>query len=160
MTSRHRAVGDEKAAAPDRGELGINCGWAKKVRGVSAFIGSPIQDPLAYDYICGYLVIMNQTATTARALAALGHEARLNVYRLLVRAGEEGLIIGDIAEHTGIPLSTLAHHLRQLVSAGLVIQEKRGREVVNRVDYEVMNRALRFLTDECCQGVTLKEDAA
>ncbi|MEM7768863.1 MAG: metalloregulator ArsR/SmtB family transcription factor [Pseudomonadota bacterium] len=103
---------------------------------------------------------MDQTAPTARALAALGHEARLGVYRLLVRAGDDGLIVGDIASHTGLPLSTLAHHLRQLVSAGLVVQEKRGREVVNRADYTAMNRALRFLTEECCQGVALREDAA
>ena len=83
---------------------------------------------------------MNQTAVTARALSALGHEARLRVYRLLVRAGEDGLIIGDIASHTGLPLSTLAHHLRQLISAGLIVQEKRGREVVNRADYVVLQK--------------------
>lgn len=103
---------------------------------------------------------MEQTAATARALAALGHEARLDVYRLLVRAGEEGLIVGDIASHIGLPPSTLAHHLRHLVSSGLVMQEKRGREVVSRVDFAVMGRTLRFLTEECCQGVVLKEDAA
>ncbi|SFS16387.1 ArsR/SmtB family transcription factor [Yoonia litorea] len=103
---------------------------------------------------------MNQTAATARALAALGHEARLDVYRLLVRAGENGLIIGDIANHTGLPLSTLAHHLRQLVSAGLIVQEKQGRQVINRIDFAVMNRTLRFLTEECCNGVSLREDAA
>ena len=104
---------------------------------------------------------MDRTAATARALAALGHEARLSVYRLLVRAGQEGLIVGDIAGHTGLPLSTLAHHLRQLVAAGLVVQERRGREVVNRADFAAMNRTLAFLTDECCTGVTLvREDAA
>lgn len=104
---------------------------------------------------------MTETAITAQALAALGHEARLTVYRLLVRAGEPGLIIGDIARHTGLPLSTLGHHLRALVSAGLVTQERRGREVVNRADYAAMDRTLRFLTEECCQGVRLvREDAA
>lgn len=100
-------------------------------------------------------------ARTARALAALGHEARLDVYRLLVRAGGEGLIVGDIAAHARLPLSTLAHHLRALVSAGLVVQERRGRAVVNRADFAVMNAALAFLTAECCQGVALdREDAA
>ncbi|QBF32121.1 helix-turn-helix transcriptional regulator [Thalassococcus sp. S3] len=104
---------------------------------------------------------MDQTASTSRALAALGHEARLSIYRLLVRAGADGLIVGDIADHTGLPLSTLAHHLRQLVSAGLVVQEKRGREVVNRADYDAMNRTLRFLTEECCKGVAvIREDVA
>ena len=104
---------------------------------------------------------LTASATTARALAALGHEARLDVYRLLVRAGEKGLIVGDIATHTKLPLSTLAHHLRTLVIAGLVTQERRGREVVNRADFSAMNAALAFLTDECCQGVALvREDAA
>jgi DNA-binding transcriptional ArsR family regulator len=104
---------------------------------------------------------MNKTAVTARALAALGHEARLNVYRLLVRSGEDGMIVGDIADHTKLPLSTLAHHLRALVSAGLVVQERRGREVVNRADFAAMSAALSFLTAECCQGVAIiREDAA
>ncbi len=103
---------------------------------------------------------MDRTAKTAQALAALGHEARLSVYRLLVQAGARGLIVGDIARHTGLPPSTLAHHLRQLVAAGLVIQEKSGREVINRVDYAAMNKALSFLTDECCQGVSLIHEGA
>ena len=103
---------------------------------------------------------MNESAKTAHALAALGHEARLDVYRLLVRAGEDGLIVGDIAAHTKMTLSTLAHHLRTLVLAGLVTQERRGREVINRPDFIGMNAALSFLTAECCQGVELfQEDA-
>jgi DNA-binding transcriptional ArsR family regulator len=104
---------------------------------------------------------MNTAADTARALAALGHEARLDIFRLLVRAGRDGLIVGDVAGHTRLPASTLAHHLRTLVSAGLVTQERRGREVVNRADFAAMNAALSFLTAECCQGVALvREDAA
>ena len=99
-------------------------------------------------------------ATVARALAALGHEARLAIYRLLVRAGEEGLNVGQIAQHLGMPASTLAHHLSTLVSAGLVIQERQGREVVNRADYEAMRRTVGFLTDKCCAGVTLSEEDA
>lgn len=103
----------------------------------------------------------DQTAITARALAALGHAARLDIYRLLVRAGAEGLIVGDLATHTALPASTLAHHLRTLVTAGLIVQERRGREVVNRADYGVMTRTLAFLTDECCKGVSiLREEAA
>ena len=100
------------------------------------------------------------TAGVARALAALGHEARLDVYRLLVRSGHEGLIVGDIADHTGLPLSTLAHHLRALVTAGLVRQEKRGREVVNRADFDAMDATLSFLTEECCTGVSIRRDKA
>lgn len=106
------------------------------------------------------------TATTssaiARSLAALGHEARLSIFRLLVRAGEEGLLVGEIGQHLKMAPSTLAHHLRALVDAGLVLQEKRGREVVNRVDFEAMRRTLGYLTSECCAGVAraTAEDAA
>lgn len=105
------------------------------------------------------------TATTsrtiARSLAALGHEARLSIFRLLIRAGDDGLLVGEIGQHLKIAPSTLAHHLRALVDAGLVMQEKRGREVVNRVDFDAMRRTLGYLTSECCAGVTLTtEDAA
>ncbi|MCK0096208.1 metalloregulator ArsR/SmtB family transcription factor [Yoonia sp. F2084L] len=103
---------------------------------------------------------MTDLTFTARALAALGHEARLKVFRLLVRSGDEGLIIGDIADHTGMPLSTLAHHLRALVSAGLVTQERRGRETLNRPDFATVNAALSFLTAECCQGVAIVRKGA
>jgi ArsR family transcriptional regulator, arsenate/arsenite/antimonite-responsive transcriptional repressor len=113
---------------------------------------------------------MTQTATpaalphalAARALAALGHDARLAIYRLLVRAGDGGLKVGEIGAHLEMPASTLAHHLSTLVSAGLVIQERQGREVVNRADYDAMRRTVDFLTDKCCTGVSLaaKDDAA
>lgn len=96
----------------------------------------------------------------ANALASLGHEARLGVYRLLVRAGDEGLSVGEIAEQLDLPASTLAHHLRTLVNAGLVVQEKHGREVFSRPDFDAMNRALDFLTAECCSGVERKQTAA
>jgi ArsR family transcriptional regulator, arsenate/arsenite/antimonite-responsive transcriptional repressor len=77
------------------------------------------------------------------------------VYRLLVRAGRGGLNVGEIGAHLDMPPSTLAHHLRALVDAGLVVQERRGREVVNRADYEAMQRTVSFLTSECCAGVRL-----
>ena len=102
---------------------------------------------------------MSITSPKARALAALGHDARLSIYRLLVKAGDEGLRVGEIAEHLGLAPSTLAHHLKALVDAGLVVQEKRGREVVNMADYRAMNELVQFLTNECCTGVTLKSRA-
>lgn len=99
---------------------------------------------------------------TARALAALGHDARLSIFRLLVKAGDNGLRISDIGEHLGLAPSTLSHHLSSLVDAGLVLQDKQGREVFNRVDYPAMHRVVGFLTSECCSGVTVltAEDAA
>lgn len=98
--------------------------------------------------------------TVAPALAALGHEARLSVYRLLVRAGHDGLNVGEISAQLKIPASTLAHHLRALVLSGIVVQEKRGREVFNRPDFDAMQEIMSFLTAECCSGVRLQIDAA
>ncbi|WP_294620086.1 helix-turn-helix transcriptional regulator [uncultured Roseovarius sp.] len=103
---------------------------------------------------------MSTTSPNARALAALGHDARLSIFRLLVKAGDDGLRISDIGAHLGIAPSTLAHHLSTLVEAGLVKQDKRGREVVNRVDYPAMHRVVDFLTSECCVGVTVKTPEA
>jgi ArsR family transcriptional regulator, arsenate/arsenite/antimonite-responsive transcriptional repressor len=105
---------------------------------------------------------MTTTSPHARALAALGHDARLAIFRLLVKAGDEGLRVGEIGQHLELAPSTLAHHLSTLVDAGLVEQDKQGREVFNRVDYPAMRRVLDFLTSECCAGVTIRasEDAA
>ncbi|MDR9394955.1 ArsR/SmtB family transcription factor [Roseovarius sp. SYSU LYC5161] len=105
---------------------------------------------------------MSINSRPARALAALGHDARLSIFRLLVKAGEEGLRVGEIGAHLGLAPSTLAHHLSTLVDAGLVVQEKQGREVLNRVDFAAMHQVLSFLTAECCSGVSLapSEDAA
>ena len=83
---------------------------------------------------------MDTNQDIARSLAALGHSTRLAIYRLLVRAGDDGLNVGDIGAHLGMPASTLAHHLGTLVDAGLILQERRGREIVNRVDYDAMQR--------------------
>lgn len=105
---------------------------------------------------------MNINNVNARALAALGHEARLSIFRLLVQAGIDGLRVSDIGEHLGLAPSTLAHHLSALVDAGLVLQDKQGREVYNRVDFPEMHRLVGFLTAECCIGVTVRsiKDAA
>ena len=98
---------------------------------------------------------MTTNVSIARALAALGHEVRLSIYRLLVRAGHDGVTVGQVAAHLDIPPSTLAHHLTALVDAGLVTQERRGREVINRADFAAMEETLSFLTAECCSGVRL-----
>ena len=103
---------------------------------------------------------MSLLTPTARSLAALGHDARLGVFRLLVRAGNDGLTVGEIGQHMEMAASTLAHHLRALVDAGLVLQTKHGREIRNHVDYDQMRRTVDFLTSECCTGVKLVQTAA
>ncbi|MEL6289906.1 MAG: helix-turn-helix domain-containing protein [Pseudomonadota bacterium] len=89
----------------------------------------------------------------AAGFAAIGSEARMLVLRSLVRAGETGRTVGEVQSATGIPASTLAHHLRFLTAAGLVIQERRGRSTINRAAYAHLNALAIFILDECCSEV-------
>ncbi|MEM8651573.1 MAG: helix-turn-helix domain-containing protein, partial [Pseudomonadota bacterium] len=73
-----------------------------------------------------------------------------DVLRSLVKAGDNGLLVGDIQERTGIPASTLAHHLKFLTSAGLIVQEKNGRSIINRANYSHLQELAAFILEECC----------
>lgn len=98
-------------------------------------------------------------AQAADGYAALGNRARLRLLRLLVRAGGDGLKVGEVGHHMRMPASTLAHHLSALVRAGLVIQEKRGREVICTAHYATIKGAAAYLTEACCAGVESGEEA-
>ena len=91
--------------------------------------------------------------TAIAALAALAHETRLDVFRLLVRAGEDGLPAGAVAEELGIPAATLSFHLKELKGAGLIRCERDGRSRIYSPDFGAMNRLLGFLTENCCSGI-------
>lgn len=86
----------------------------------------------------------------ARQLEALGNPTRLRIYRSLVRAGGDGLPVGRLQERLAIPGSTLSHHLRQLVAAGLITQERVATTLICRADYAAMRAVIGFLADECC----------
>ncbi len=86
----------------------------------------------------------------AAGFAALGAPARLRIVQELVRRGHEGLSVGQIRQRTAIPASTLAHHLGFLNEAGLIVQEKRGRVVLNRAAYAHLEELAGFLLNECC----------
>jgi len=86
----------------------------------------------------------------AQGFAAAGSEPRLEVLLTLVRAGYDGLSVGDIQERMAIPPSTLAHHLRFLAAAGLIVQEKQGRTVINRANFDHIEALAGFLLRECC----------
>ncbi len=87
----------------------------------------------------------------ASAFAALGSEQRLGVLKTLVRAGPAGLSMGELGARTGVGGSTLTHHLKILVGAGLVTQEKRGRSViVGAADMTTMQALSDYLLSECC----------
>lgn len=100
-----------------------------------------------------------ETEQAARCMEALGNGTRLRIYRLLVRAGEDGLIVGQVQRALDIPASTLSHHIATLVRADLVSQQRISRELRCRARYDTMRGVLDFLTAECCTGVTLEEAA-
>ena len=96
----------------------------------------------------------------ARCLAELGNLTRLDIYRLLVRAGPTGLNVGEIQSRLGVPASTLAFHLRGLINVGLLEQEKIGREVICRVKHRQLTSVIDFLLEECCKGFDEEPAAA
>ncbi|MEO0748373.1 MAG: metalloregulator ArsR/SmtB family transcription factor [Pseudomonadota bacterium] len=90
-------------------------------------------------------------ALAASTFAALGSEQRLAVLRSLVRAGPDGLSIGELGERTSVTGSTLTHHMKILSQAGLVRQEKRGRSIIcAAVAYDELRSLSEFLLKECC----------
>lgn len=86
----------------------------------------------------------------AKQLEALGNPTRLQVYRMLVRAGDGGLPVGRLQEQLDIPASTLSHHLHRLILTGLVTQERQATTLICRANYPAMNGLVGFLVDECC----------
>lgn len=96
----------------------------------------------------------------ASRLEALGNPTRLNIYRILVRAGAEGLPVGAVQERLAIPGSTLSHHFKRLLESGLVTQERQATTLVCRANYEVMSGLLGFLAHECCSEGSLPAAAA
>jgi DNA-binding transcriptional ArsR family regulator len=94
----------------------------------------------------------------ALCLEKLGHPNRLEIFRLLVRAGPDGLPVGDIQRHLDIPGSTLTHHLSQLVAAELVQQTREGRVLRCTAAYDRMEDIVASLTAECCAGVPQREE--
>lgn len=97
----------------------------------------------------------------AQGFAAAGSQPRLEVLLALVRAGHEGLTVGQIQERLQVPASTLAHHIRFLAAAGLIEQERLGRMVVNRARFDHIEVLAGFLLRECCSdAVKLAKQSA
>ncbi|MCO5081629.1 MAG: metalloregulator ArsR/SmtB family transcription factor [Rhizobiaceae bacterium] len=86
----------------------------------------------------------------ASQLEAIGNPTRLQLYRILVRAGDEGLPVGAVQEKMGIAASTLSHHLKRLVDTALVTQERQATTLICRAHYPAMHSLIGFLADECC----------
>jgi ArsR family transcriptional regulator len=92
------------------------------------------------------------TITAVNLLSSIAQEARLNIFRLLVQAGQTGLAAGMIADELNIPASTLSFHLKELSHCGLISAAQAGRFVYYSANYAAMNNLLAFLTENCCQG--------
>jgi len=86
------------------------------------------------------------------ALGALAQDSRLDIFRLLIEAGTEGLPAGRIGERLGLPSATLSFHLNQLKQAGLVTFRREGRSLIYAAEYGTMNDLLGYLTENCCHG--------
>lgn len=93
-----------------------------------------------------------RTRDAIKALAALAHEHRLAVFRLLVERGPEGLSAGEIAERIGLVPSSLTFHLQHLTRAGLLTQRRMGRQLIYAADFDAMNALVGYLTENCCRG--------
>jgi ArsR family transcriptional regulator len=93
-----------------------------------------------------------EKATALAALAALAQETRLDIFRLLVQIGPDGLAAGQIGEQLGLPSATLAFHLKELKNAGLVRFTRNGRSLIYAAVYPTMNALLAYLTENCCGG--------
>src|SRR5512146_1609518 len=86
------------------------------------------------------------------ALGALAQETRLDIFRLLVQKGPEGLPAGEIGDRLGQPSPTLSFHLNQLRFAGLVTSRRKSRLIIYSANYKAMNDLLTYLTENCCTG--------
>jgi ArsR family transcriptional regulator, arsenate/arsenite/antimonite-responsive transcriptional repressor len=95
-----------------------------------------------------------------RALAALAQANRLQVFRALVVAGHRGLSPGALGQSLEVPAATLSFHLSALMNAGLISQERSGRNLIYRAAFERMNGVLAYLTTNCCQGEACMDEAA
>ncbi len=90
--------------------------------------------------------------TASDCLAALGHETRLAIFRLLVQAGREGVNAGPIGERLSIAPATLSFHLAHLSRVGLIKGRQEGRFIFYAAEYPTMDELIAFLTANCCQG--------
>jgi ArsR family transcriptional regulator, arsenate/arsenite/antimonite-responsive transcriptional repressor len=90
--------------------------------------------------------------TAVIQLSSIAQTARLEIFRLLVQAGQDGLPAGNISEHLKIPASTLSFHLKELSHAGLINARQVSRNIYYSANYEAMDGLLAYLTENCCAG--------
>ena len=95
-----------------------------------------------------------EKSTAVAALSALAQDNRLDVFRLLVEAGPDGMPAGEVASALGLAPNTLSFHFDRLRVAGLVTVRREGRSMIYAARFETMNALVGFLTENCCGGIT------
>ena len=98
-------------------------------------------------------------SAVVNALGALAQEHRLELFRLLVQAGDTGMAAGAIADALGVPNSSLSFHLAQLTRAGLIRQQRHSRSLIYSADYAAMNQLVGYLMENCCGGAKCSTSA-
>ncbi len=93
-------------------------------------------------------------------LEALGNPVRLRIYRMLVRAGVDGLPVGAVQDKLGMAASTLSHHIKRLADTGLLTQERQATSLICRAHYPAMTALIGYLSDECCADGRTETPAA
>jgi ArsR family transcriptional regulator len=109
--------------------------------------GPGLEEPINF-----YILAIIENHVVIAALAALAQETRLDVFRLLVRTGREGLPAGRIAERLGVVAATLSFHLKELKGAGVVRCERDGRSRIYTPDFAAIGELVAYLTENCCAG--------
>jgi DNA-binding transcriptional ArsR family regulator len=120
--------------------------------------GHHVESPPFFQHVVDFILYFYSIGIMEKqiaigALAALAHETRLDVFRLLVQAGPEGLPAGAVGEVLGIPSATLSFHLKELKSSGLIQCDRQGRSRIYSPDLAAVNELIEFLTANCCRGV-------
>lgn len=92
------------------------------------------------------------TKLAIAAFEALSSETRLAVFRLLVKAGPDGLSAGEIAERLGVVQNTMSSHLQKLSRAGIVISRRQSRHIIYRADFQTVRALILYLLEDCCRG--------
>jgi ArsR family transcriptional regulator, arsenate/arsenite/antimonite-responsive transcriptional repressor len=100
-------------------------------------------------------VLSVEKKSALTALSALSQETRLDLFRLLVTVGPDGLSAGIIADRLGVLPASLTFHLKELQHAGMITQRRLGRQLIYAAEYGAMNDLLGYLSENCCgQGVS------
>lgn len=101
-----------------------------------------------------------ESIAVVRCLAALAQASRLQIFKELVQAGPAGLTPGDLTEQLAVAANTLSFHLKELMHAELVTQERAGRRLIYRAEFGRMQALLAYLSDNCCKGGACEVNAA